>query len=237
MSVAIKERAQSSNRKLSQHKLSNYLTGIEQAASARELENKIQAVYEHGYEGPAWLRISKACIARGRQLCLVSPHAHLIPLIEGEGARKTICVGGKWFSFNSATWMYALQRVVNALRVAGISQRAAYQLFNDALYYPHRCLFTIEQALAGRIPDPVMDVLIPSGKGLPIAYELADNEKRGDYKRLSQSCTVCPDGTLFDWGGGNSSGFTYTCWHCNRCGAKFIEYLSTQRFNEQRAQG
>jgi hypothetical protein len=113
----------------------------------------------------------------------------------------------------------------------GFSKRAANRLCEgDWRTYPHRSLATVEAALAGRIPDPQLNVLLRHERtewGKPINYTAEQNEADNGDRRASRACDC--GGVLFDWGAGHSDGFDYINWHCNKCPDVFTEYMTQQQ--------
>lgn len=66
------------------------------------------------------------------------------------------------------------------MRREGLSVRASYRVWENWAQYPHRCLAVIDKALAGKIPDPALNVLIAQklyGSEKPIRYSAEQNDK------------------------------------------------------------
>ncbi|MCA0214776.1 MAG: hypothetical protein LCH79_16555 [Proteobacteria bacterium] len=215
--------------------LTQYLAGIEGATTAEELEAAIQAPFKHAYHGRTWARISRARVERGEAICTAHPLGRFVPHL---GDRRQLTVCGETYKvargYNSTgvrySWHYAKEFAVGVLMRNGLSQRAAHAVWDQWGNYPHRCLETIEQALAGGFADPVMNTLILSyDKGGPIRYTVEQNDADEFDKRATMPCPGCKSGTLFDWGMGFSSGFTFVNWHCNGCSHEYTEYVTPER--------
>lgn len=188
------------------------------------------------------IRIDEAMRQRGRALCDTHPHGHLIPRI---GPRRLLtCCGESYrvgYGGNSTgeryCWHAAKGWAVGLMKRAGLSQRAAYSVWDSWSDYPHRALQAAERGLAGRNPDPVLNVLLRSDYPgtRPISLTVKANAKATYDKRASRPCPSC-GGTLFDWGGGCSDGFDYINWRCNGCTDVFTEYMTYQQFCDLRQQ-
>ncbi|MES3041845.1 MAG: hypothetical protein V4730_11940 [Pseudomonadota bacterium] len=218
-------------------KLTEYLDGINRADTAEALEAAIQAPFKHAFHGPTWSRICKARIARGKAICAASQHARFIPQFD---ARRQLSVCGETYKVgrggNSTgiryAWCSAEDFAIDVLKRNGLSQRAAHLIWGEWSSYPHRTIFTIEHALAGEHADPVLDTLELSyvSSAGPINYTVAQNNADPHDKRATEQCPGCKTGTLFDWGAGFSSGFTFVNWHCNGCGNVYCEHMTPTRF-------
>ncbi len=218
--------------------LRDYLAGIGAATTHRDLEAALQVQFAHPFHGPTWTRICNARIAAGEAICDASPLGQFVPRFKSR--RLTVCGdtyrvarGGNSTGVRYA-WHGAQGWAVAILRSHGFSRRAAHTIWEQWRRYPHRCLATIEKAMAGELPDPQLDVLIyhERGYGSPIRYSVKQNEATGRDRRASQKCRC--GGTLFDWGSGHSYGLDFINWHCNACPDVATEYLSPGRLYEIR---
>lgn len=219
--------------------LREYLDGMRAATTAAELEAAIQAPFKHPFCGRTWTTICKVRIEAGQRICAAHPHGHLVPRL-GERRRLTVCgetyrvgyggngTGERYVRHAAGEWAKGL------LVRAGLSQQAAHAIWDEWSDYPHRCLDTIEAALAGKLPDPELNVLIRHrvNGGHPIRLTVEQNEADKLDRRASRPCPC--GGTLFDWGGGHSAGFEFINWHCNACPDVFTEYMTWERFAELR---
>lgn len=215
-----------------------YIAGILTATTADELERAVQADFNHTYRGAQWSRISNARIAAGQAICDAHPHGHLVP----RWIRSDFIVAGQSLRVGrhpgSYGWAHAKAWAIPILMDHGLSRRAAYDILDSWFNYPHRCLKTIEAALAGKIPDPVLDRLHPRHRYKtvgPIRYTTEQNNADRYDKRASRPCAC--GGTRFDWGAGWSRGFDFINWHCNGCAYVYTEYLSPRRLTAIRQTG
>lgn len=220
--------------------LTAYLSGLSSAKTAEELEDAVRADFKHPFSGPTWSRIYKVRIEAGNRICVAHPHGHYVPRFEGGRSRKlTIC--GQTYSVgrggNSTgvryAWHYAGDWAKGLLIENGFSVRAAYRIWESWGDYPHRALAIVEDALAGKISDPALGVLIkhdpiPGYAGSPINYSLESNEADKYDRRAHRPCDC--GGTLFDWGSGHSEGFEFINWRCNACPDVFTEYMTQKQF-------
>lgn len=221
-------------------KLSDYLDGIRNATTANELQAAITADFKHSYSGPTWTKICTARVEAGYRLVDDHPHGRFVPRF-GQRRKLQVCgeTCGVGRGHNSTgvryVWDSAGEWAMSVMRKNGLSIRASHLVWDGWKDYPHRCLDIIDKALAGEIPDPIMDVLgepyVTSGG--PINYEPSTNDAGKWDRRASRPCP-CGIGTLFDWGGGWSEGFDYVNWHCNRCSNVYTEYMSRGRFYAMR---
>lgn len=221
-------------------KLSDYLNGMRASTTAEELEAAIQANFKHSFRGRTWSQICKVRETCGDAICRAHPNGRYVPYF-GAGRKLTVCEevyrvgrGGNSTGVRYA-WYDAKMWAVDVLKRNGLSQRAAHSIWDNWSSYPHRCLTTVEEALAGGLSDPQLDTLIQHERtdyGKPINYTVERNEAdEWDY-RASLPCSC--GGTLFDWGAGHSDGFDFINWHCNACPDVFTEYLSPGRILEIR---
>lgn len=221
-------------------KLTEYLDGLRAARTASELDDAIRVPFKHLYHGRTWTTICKVRMERAR--AIIDEHAHrpFVPRIQG----RTVTVCGETYGtgkgMNSTgvryVWHSAGQFAKDVLRRNGFSQRAASRIWSAASGdYPHRCLAIIDEALAGKLADPPMNKLIFSHMGHgPIKYTVAANDADDLDRRASRPCGC--GGTRFDWGCGDSDGFTFINWHCNKCRRVYIEYVSPERLCDLRQQ-
>lgn len=218
--------------------LTDYLAGFDRATNAVELEAAIQAPYKHGFHGRTWTRICRTRIEAGQTLCDASPLGGYVPKLVGRDL--VVCderyrVGrGQNSTGVRYAWTSAEHFAIEVLKRNGLSQRAAHAVWDQWGSYPHRCLKTVEKALQGGYKDPPMDELIlGSETGRPINYSHEQNDADDLDRRASRPCPSC-EGSLFDWGSGDSSGFTFVSWHCNGCGNVYTEYMTYARLRELR---
>lgn len=225
---------------MSEMKLKDYLAGIQAAATAADLEAAIQAPFKHAFHGRTWAQICKARIERGQAIVLAHPNGQYVPFI---GPRRVLSVCGETYKMavgrNGAgaryAWHYAKTFAAEVLMRNGLSRTASHLLLDGFSDYPHRCLATVEKALAGQIPDPELDVMRFSYLGQPVQYSLEQNDADDGDQRAHQACPKCSTGTLFDWGGGYATaGFPFVSWHCNGCGAVYTEYMTDAKFTATR---
>lgn len=207
-------------------KLTEYLEGLRAATTAEELEAALHVDFKHPFHGPTWSRICKVREEVGEAICRAHPNGRFVPTF---GPRRVLQVCGETYKVgrggNSTgvryVWTYAQFWAVDVLKANGLSQRAAYRIWDCWGNYPHRCLPIIADALAGKIPDPELNVLIRHERtsyGSPVNITVEKNEGRA-----MKPCEC--GGTLFDWGAGHSLGFDFVNWHCNKCPEVFTEYL------------
>lgn len=220
-------------------KLSEYLDGMRSATTADELEAAIQAPYKHSFRGRTWSQICRVRIETGKRIVAAHPLGKYVPQF---GPHRLLTVCGETYKVgrgqNSTgvryAWEYARIWARSVLKQQGFSTRVAHRICdNDWSDYPHRSLNTVADALAGKFPDPELNVLhrYRSSAG-PIKYSIErNNADRWDY-RANRPCEC--GGTLFDWGGGHSEGFEFINWHCNACPDVFTEYMTREQFYELR---
>lgn len=223
--------------------LQPYLEGMRAAMTAEELETAFQKDREyqrHGFQSRATRAIDRVRIEEGLRLCSEHPHGHLVPRY-GQRRRLEVCGetyrvarGGNSTGVRYA-WAYAEDWAIDAMMKGGLSRKAAHLVWNSFRDYPHRALQTVEEAMAGRIPDPELGVLIRSEypANAPIRYTAEDNGRNSWDRRASRPCTC--GGTLFDWGCGHSCGFEFVEWRCNACTAVFTEYMTKQQLYDLRS--
>lgn len=222
-------------------KLAEYLDGMRAATTAEELEAAIQAPFKHAFRGRTWSAICDVRREVGNRIVASHPLGKYVPQF---GSRRILMICEDTYKVgrgqNSTgvryVWEYARIWARDVLMRNGFSRRAAYRICDgDWFSYPHRSLSTVEAALAGKIPDPELNVLIRherTGYGQPINYSVEMNDADKWDHRASRPCEC--GGTLFDWGGGYSEGFEFINWHCNKCPDVFTEYMDSRRFAELR---
>lgn len=218
--------------------LNQYVEGLRQANTAVELEAAIQAPYRHSFRGRTWATICKVRIERGLAVCDSHSHGKYVPRMEG----RSLVVCGETYKvgrgMNSTgvryVWHYAEQFAISTLMKHGFSRRAVAGIWDWWDSYPHRCLDVIQEALAGNLADPELNVLKFSyaGDG-PVKITVEENAADEIDRRATQECSC--GGTLFDWGSGYSAGFTFVNWRCNACQNVYIEYVSDKRFAQIRS--
>lgn len=202
-------------------KLIDYLAAIRSANSIMGLEQAIQAPYVHNFTGRTWARICKVRDQRAVELCREHPLGKYVPIMTK--SRITVC------DETFARSYVAGERVVALLQESGFSKRAANRILGSCGSYQHRTIAIIEEALSGRIPDPELNVLKFTGMGSgPVQITVEENESDPIDSRATMPCEC--SGTLFDWGGGYSEGFSFINWRCNCCARTYTEYTSPERF-------
>jgi hypothetical protein len=218
-------------------KLPEYLDGMASATTAAELEAAIRAPSEHRFSGPTWRRICKVRIEAAHRICDAHPHGRFVPRF---GTRRLLTVCGETFRVghgqNSTgiryAWHDAQQWAEQVLRDNGLSRRAAYGVWSTAFDYPHRALAVIDDALAGRLPDPRFNRLIYRGRcstGTPVRV----NRRTEAEHRAHRPCKC--GGLLWDWGCGWNGYANYIEWRCDRCPRLYTEYLTDGRLGEIRS--
>jgi hypothetical protein len=220
--------------------LRDYLEGMRSAATALELEAAIQAPFKHSFRGRTWTTICKARIEAGQRICAAHSLGQYVPRL-GPHRRLSIC--GETYKVgvghNSTgvryCWHYAGEWAKRLLVGRGFSVRAANRIWGGWHDYPHRTLVVIEDALAGKIPDPELNVLTrhEHPKSRPLNYTVKANDADDGDRRATRSCAC--GGTLFDWGAGYSEGFVFVNWHCNGCPDVFTEYMTNEHLSQLRA--
>lgn len=221
--------------------LTSYLAGLEAATSAEALEVAIQAPFSHAFRGRTWSRICEVRVRVGLAICDANPFGRFVPRF-GPGRCLTVCgesykVGrGQNGAGVRYVWHFAGEWAKEVLQRNGLSVRASHRLWESWRDYPHRCLALLEDALAGKIPDPVLGELHRHDprycSGQPIRYSVAENDAPNGDRRATRRCPC--GGTLFDWGGGHSEGFEYVNWRCESCPDVFTEYMSAEQFRDLR---
>ncbi|MBL0928543.1 MAG: hypothetical protein IBJ15_00230 [Alphaproteobacteria bacterium] len=222
-------------------RLADYLDGFAAANTPDELEAAIRAPIAHRYHGRTWRRICEARIDAGERICAAHPHGVFVPRL-GPGRVLSLCgqtyrvgrggnsTGVRYCWHAAGEWAMAL------LRKHGFSVTAAHRLWDGWHDYPHRALAIVDAALAGRIPDPPLNVLIRHQRldtTTPISLTVAANDADEVDRRASRPCEC--GGTLFDWGSGHSEGFAFVNWRCNACPDVFTEYMTQERLHELRS--
>lgn len=212
-------------------KLAEYLNGIQSAVSASSLDDAIRRDFKHSFSGPTWSRICKARIEAGKRVCDASPHARFVPRF-GAGRKLEVC--GESYHVgrgqNSAgvryMWQYAKEFAVEVLQRNGIGTRASHQVWETAFDYPHRTLGVLDEFFAGKLRDPRLNRLIYTGRcitGTPVRV----NRKTEAEQRSHRPCRC--GGWLWDWGAGESCGFEFINWRCDRCPRTYTEYITCER--------
>jgi hypothetical protein len=223
-------------------RLPEYLARLESASTAAELEAAMQIPFKHLYHGRVWTRICAVRIRRGVEIVQAHPLGCYVPQF---GRRRMLTVCGESMRVprggNSTgaryVWHGAGEWAMNILRREGFTISASHRMWDGGWNdYPHRCLSIAEAALAGRIPDPRLNVLrrhrrLYAGAS-PINYTVEQNDADDVDRRATRPCKC--GGTLFDWGAGWSEGFSFINWHCNACPDVFTEYMTNERLYQLR---
>lgn len=224
-----------SNNQTTKIRLSEYLSGMASAVTADDLEAAIRVPFNYSLHGKTYARISTVRITKGLDICDAHPFGHLVPRL---GKRGALTVAGETYRIgpggNSTgvryLWHYAEQWGRDVLARHGLSRRASYSVWQRFGSYPHRCLVVLERAMAGEMPDPVVDVMVKekwAGYGEPVRITVEQNNASKYSKRATRPCPC--GGVLFEWGSGWDGSFNYINWHCNACPDVFTEYLSKGR--------
>lgn len=215
-------------------KLTEYLDGMRAAKDAIGLEAAIQAPFKHSFRGRTWSQICKVRVAAGDRIVAAHPHAFYIPRF---GERRMLTCCGETYKvgrgYNSTgvryVWHGAGEWAKARLREHGFGIRAAHRMWDGGWNdYPHRSIALADDVLAGRVPDPELNTLIRHPGHSPIKYTIESNNADKYDRRAHRPCDC--GGTLFDWGGGHSSGFEFISWHCNGCSDVFTEYMTREQF-------
>lgn len=221
-------------------KLTEYLDGMREASTADELEAAIRAPFEHSYQGRTWARIRKVVLEAGVRICDAHPNGHFVPRY-GPKRHLTVCgesyrvgKGGNSTGVRYA-WTNAEHWATGVLRANGFGKRAAHEVWEWALSYPHRALQKVEAALAGELPDPTFDVLIDTTSSFGTGESVRVNRDTEADGRAHRSCPCggC-EGWLWDWGAGHNGYANFINWRCDSCPRTFTEYLSDGRLYEIR---
>lgn len=216
--------------------LTDYLDGMRRSHTIADLEAAIQARFRHGYRGRTWKTIKRVMSESGRAICDAHEHGRFVPRF---GPRRMLTVCNETYKvgrgYNSTgmryVWVYAKQFALEVLTDKGLGVRASHYVWDDCFDYPHRALKTVEEAFAGEIKDPPLNRLIFTGKSQfgPVEVDAA-------YERKHRAHRPCKcGGTIWDWGAGFSSGFTFVNWRCDGCTRMWTEYMTSERLTELRA--
>lgn len=175
--------------------------------------------------------ITRAMRERGRALCDAHPHGALVPRL---GPRRQLRVCGETYGVgygqNSTgerwAWTSAENWAVAVLRRHGIGVQASHLIWDWAFDFPHRALLDVEDALAGRHPDPPLDRLIFSRNTVD-RTPVRVNRRHEAKHRAHRPCRC--GGMRWDWGAGCSLGIDFITWYCDGCPRIYTEYLSPGR--------
>lgn len=222
-------------------KLTEYLAGMQAATTAKELEAAIQAKrkggFVHPYYGPIWGRIRNVTIEAGRRICDTHAHGHYVPSF-GPSRRLTVC--GETYHVgrggNSTgvryCWHYAKEWAGGVLAKHGFSKRACAAIWDSAFDYPHRALAVVAESLAGKLPDPRFNRLMPH-RIEKWSRPVRINRRTESKERAHRPCK-CGKGWLWDWGCGWNGYANFINWHCDRCPRVYSEYVTNDRLYEIR---
>jgi len=229
----------------------DHIRALASAPDAASLEEAFQAAFEviprvrhHGgrlVHNGTYRRLEDALRSRGEALCDSHPHGHLVPRFR-KPRTLTVCGESRKIgragngAGHSYVWADAEAWTINLLRAAGLSRRAAHTVWSWWAQYPHRALQAVDDALAGCLPDPELNVLIPHPpleSRTPIRLTVAENNACAHDRRATRTCS-CGKGTLFDWGGGYRHGLAFVEWRCNGCPSAFTEYMTHDQFTAMR---
>ncbi len=198
--------------------LTEYLDGMHAATTADELEAAIQVDCKHPYHGRTWSRICKVRIHAGERIVAAHPNGYFVPRF-GAGRILTVC--GEQYKVGSGqnsagvryAWSYAREWAEGVLRTNGFSRRAANRVWDGCFDYPHRALATVEDALAGRLPDPPFNrlIYIRNTIGGPVRV----NRQMEAKNRAHRPCKC--GGWRWDWGCGWTGYAWFINWYCDRC--------------------
>lgn len=222
-------------------RLAEYLASMRAATTPDALQAAITAPFPHKFRGKVWDQICDVRIEAGLRICDAHPFGHFVPRFSA-GRRRVLTVCGVEYRVgrgqNSAgvrwVWHAAGEFIRDVLMAHNFSRRAAYIIVDgDWSTYPHRCLDTIEKAVAGKIPDPTLNRLKFGHMGSgPIQYTVAANDADHGDRRATRKCRC--GGTLFDWGAGYSHGFNFVSWRCNGCPRVFESWHDDDGFRRVR---
>lgn len=225
--------------------LTDYLDGMRAAKNAAELEAAIQAnrrtkpPFVHPFSGRIWSRICKVRIEAGQRICADHPNGRFVPNL---GPRHALTVCGEFYRVgygqNSTgvryCWHYAKEWAFKILTAHGLSKRAAYQIWDSAFDYPHRALNVVSEALAGKLPDPRFNRLLPHSRRYTTGDPVRVTRRTEAKQRAHRACK-CGKGWLWDWGCGWNGYANFINWHCDRCPRVYTEYVTQDRLYEIRA--
>jgi hypothetical protein len=220
--------------------LGEYLDGMRSATTARALEAAIQAPFKHPFSGRIWSRICAVRIESAYRICAAHPQGHFVFRL-GPRHRLTVCDReyGVGYGQNSTgvryCWHYAQKWGESVLREHGFSMRGAHAVWESSFDYPHRALQNVEMALAGKLPDPRFNRLIPWARRDYDRPVRVDREIEA-RQRAHRSCK-CGDGWLWDWGSGWNGYATFINWHCDKCPRVYTEYVDEERLCRIRQSG
>lgn len=225
-------------------KLTEYLDGMQAASTAAELETAIQAAgrakppFKHPFSGPTWSRICNVRKEAGERICAAHPNGKFVPHL---GSRHRLTVCGETYSVgygqNSTgvryCWHYAKEWACEVLARRGFSKRAATQIWDTAFDYPHRALDVVADAIAGKVPDPRFNRLIPHSRRYTTGDPVRVSRRTEAKDRAHRPCK-CGTGWLWDWGAGWDGSHSFINWHCDRCPRVYTEYVTNNRLTEIR---
>lgn len=210
--------------------IATYLDSMRAATTAADLDAAIRDAPPHAFHGRVWSRISRVRVEAGRRICAAHPLGDYVPRIE-QRRRLTVCGESYRVAFgqNSAgiryAWADAEMFCRRVLSARGFSGRAIKLVWGWWPTYPHRALAAVEAALAGELPDPTLNRLIPSRSGsAPV------NCVVGEDGRAHRPCRC--GGTRFTWGAGLDGYLNVIQWRCNQCRRVYVEYVTDERLRE-----
>lgn len=217
-------------------KLTEYLNGMREASTADELEAAIQAPFVHPFAGKIWSRICNVRIEAGERICATHPNGQFVPQL---GVRRWLTVCGEAYRIGNGQnstgvrycWLAAKEWALGILAKHGFGKRASSAIWDSALNYPHRSLKVVADALAGKLPDPRFNRLIPHSR-YATGNPLKVNRKTESKTRAHRPCKC--GGWLWDWGGGCTGYANFLTWCCDRCPRVYTEYVSRDRLTEIR---
>ena len=215
--------------------LTQYLNGMRAATTADELETAIHAPFKHPFHGRTWRRICNVRDEVGRNICAAHPNGRYVPLF-GAARQLQVCdqsykVGhGQNSTGIRYIWTDAWQWAERILRGEGFSRRAAHDVCDGALKYPHRKLAIVADALSGNLPDPPLNRLIYSGN--TIAGPVRVNRRLEKNTRAHRRCKC--GGWRWDWGCGWTGYCWVINWYCDRCTRIYVEYVDDDRLAQIR---
>lgn len=207
------------------------------AMTPAELDSAIRAPFSQSFRGPTWSRICKARIEAGRRICASDPKGRFVPAF---GPQRNLTVCGETYRVgrgqNSAgaryVWHSAQEWATSVLRRHGFTQRAAYGIWSTAFDYPHRALAVVEDALAGKLPDPRFNRLVYTGRSLA-GRPVHVNRRTEARLRAHRPCKC--GGMLWDWGAGWNGYANFISWRCDRCTRTFEMYVTNDGLSQIRS--
>jgi len=216
------------------------------ALRAAKTQDEIQAAIvmnlHENFSKAARCRIQNVRAECGKAMVRAHPLGKYVPIYESKTNRlhllgESYKVGhGQNGAGVRYVWHFAKEWARDILQKNGFSRRASYRITDTSWDYLHRALPIIEAALAGEIPDPDLNILVPNKRswGEPVKLSVEQNAK-DSFPRATRTCQC--GGTLFDWGASSDHGWDWVSWYCNKCPESFTEYLADGQLYAMRGGG